>query len=150
MVFRDGYISFSNFGIYQSADSKRVVTGIVAVALLKPAHLLIDEAEATSPGLTYFIITVIAHVTLNIFATSNIIIRLLRHRRSLIVVFGRENASAARFLQTSNILIQSAAINIPLGLFAIVVSLTQVEIGPLLTQVLAPGQVRVSTCNWGF
>lgn len=84
----------------------------------------------------------IIHFTLNLFAISNIIIRLLLHRRFVIATFGRECAGAEHSLRISSILLESAAINLPLALLSIVGLLVQANYAALLIQVITPGQVR--------
>ncbi len=116
--------------------------GITAVALLNPAASLYDKAESASPGLVSFLATFVVNFTLNVFAISNITIRLLRHRRSVITIYGRKSAQAEHSLRISSILLESAAINIPLAVLSIVGLMIQADFAALLTQIITPGQVR--------
>lgn len=81
---------------------------------------------------------------LNAFGTLNIIIRLLLHRRSVIAACGRRNALAEYLLRISSILLESAAINLPLGLMSIIGLAVHADYTALICQVLAPGQVRLA------
>jgi len=120
------------------------VTGTAAVVLLDPTAPLFSSAESNSPGLTLFLVAAIVHFTLNLFAISNIIIRLLLHRRFVIAVFGRECAGVEHSLRVSSILLESAAINLPLALLSIVGLLVQANYSALLIQIITPGQCIAS------
>ncbi len=128
--------------VLRALTTSIAAAGIAAVALLNPAASLYDEAESTSPGLVSFLAALVINVTLNVFTTSNIIIRLLLHRRSVIAVHGRKNALAEYSLWISSILLESAAINIPLVVLSIIGLLIQADFAALLAQIITPGQVR--------
>ncbi len=113
--------------------------------LLNPAASLFDKAESASPGLVSFLAALVGNFTLNVFATSSIVIRLLLHRRSVIAIHGRKNALAEYSLRILSILLESAAINVPLALLAIIGLLIRADFAPLLTQIITPGQVRYHT-----
>lgn len=122
------------------------VTWVAAVALLNPTAPLNDEAESVSPGLTFFLVTAVVYFILNLFATSNIVIRLLLHRHSVIAAFGRSCALAEHALHISSIMLESAAISLPLALLVITGLPLQTEYAALLVQVITPGQVLIKVC----
>lgn len=60
------------------------------------------------------------NVAINLFGTINIVTRLLLHRRSLITAFGRSSPLAKHHICISSILLESAALNVPVTLLVIV------------------------------
>lgn len=81
------------------------------------------------------------NVLINLFGTINIVVRLLLHRRLMIATFGRSPTLSKYHIRISGILLESAALNIPVTLLVI----TCLFVGRSLTQIamtiVAHGQV---------
>lgn len=81
-----------------------------------------------------------SNLTLNIYATLFIAIRLIRHRRLAIVCFGSA-ALTMQHLRIVGILLESAAINVPILLAAVVGAVTQQVYGTFLFGIAVTCQV---------
>jgi hypothetical protein len=64
-------------------------------------------------------IAVMGNLTLNLFATTYIVARLLLHRRNLIYVYGKQHPTS-QLLSIISILLESSAINAPVAIIAVV------------------------------
>ncbi|KAF9440949.1 hypothetical protein P691DRAFT_800803, partial [Macrolepiota fuliginosa MF-IS2] len=100
-----------------------LAVGIVGAALIDDTHThLVAMLQTVAVG---------SNILLNVFATCFIAIRLLLHRRTLVSYFG-EAAPGAKHLRTVNILVESAAINIPVTIAGVVGIAVDPELGDIV------------------
>ncbi|KAF9442951.1 hypothetical protein P691DRAFT_764730 [Macrolepiota fuliginosa MF-IS2] len=98
-----------------------VTTGAAGAAFIGDTHLV-----------TIFqTMAVVSNILLNVFATCFIITRLLLHRRMLVACFGEATPDIGH-LRIVNILIESAAINIPIT----VVGVIGLAVGPIFGDIV--------------
>lgn len=118
--------------------------GIAAIATLDSDTSIIDK-QARSFGETVLFFAILSNVGLNILATSNIVIRLLHYRNQISDTFGPGTLLynlVNNQLRITNILLEAAALNIPVTLLGGIV-LWRVEFFAvdILLQVAVPLQV---------
>ncbi|KAF9445343.1 hypothetical protein P691DRAFT_273018 [Macrolepiota fuliginosa MF-IS2] len=112
--------------------------GTTAVITAKPMAPL---AQRIGPPSNVFLVTAAAcNTLLNLFATTNIIIRLLSHRRAMIASFGRESSLSNFPLKIAGILLESAIINLPVSITIVVYTAVAYEIGFMIVQIGVPLQ----------
>lgn len=138
------------FGVYDSVN--HIITGLTGcISVSGTTAVAISDPDRTfSPGvierpITWEVLSIIGlscNVILTLFGTINIVVRLLLHRRSIITAFGRTSALAKHQRCISSILLESAVLNIPMALLAII----GLFVGKITVLVIMPivvhGQVR--------
>lgn len=95
-------------------------------------------------GKAIFLSALLSNIALNLFATCNIVIRLLHHRRQVLTAFGPggSNGLAHNQLWITNVLLGSAALNVPVTILGAVLFLREVLLFTgLVLQLIAPLQV---------
>lgn len=119
------------------------VAGITGVILSDPNRLLALEPEPFT--LLLLLISILCNILLNTFATANIIIRLLLHRRKMIASFGRTSLLSNYHLGIVGILLESAIINVPLSIASVACALVVGGFGLMAWELGVPSQV----CHFG-
>lgn len=93
---------------------------MAAVAVADPNRpLVLDHIDRPIAWDVLTAIEMGCNVILNFFGTTNIVVRLLLHRRSLIAALGQSSVLTKPHGRISGILLESAALNIPVTLLAI-------------------------------
>ncbi len=115
--------------------------GGVVVIMSDPNVLLSEPAD--HPSLLLLFASILGNISLNLFATFYIIIRLLIHRRLMIASFGFLPSVPKLHLRVISILLESAIINLPVAITSLVCAALSGGWGHLLWQVSVPVQVRV-------
>lgn len=114
-------------------------TGMAVIALLSPPYMAHNPRRAA--GIALIIATLFTSLTLNIFTTANIVIRLFLHRRLVASALGRDSpALVDHHLTTSGILLESAAINVPVMLVAVVWILAKRSYVAIVIRLIVPCQ----------
>lgn len=120
------------------------VLSIAAIATLD-SYTPLTEQLVRSTGETVLFSAMLSNIILNLFATSNIVVRLLCYRGQILASFGSGTQShilANEQLKTMGILLESAAINIPTTIFsAIVLWRVEPPLAEVALQVAVPFQV---------
>lgn len=115
--------------------------GFAAVVTSDSRTPIGDKSLPHEPAVTVLVITILGNISLNLFATSNIVIRLLHHRHQMLTAFGSDSlheASIGKYeLRITSILLESAVLNIPLTIISVVMLWQNVA----LLQVVVPLQV---------
>ncbi|KAF5353224.1 hypothetical protein D9756_007798 [Leucocoprinus leucothites] len=114
--------------------------GVASVILVNPHDPIGTTYAVDDMGLALFFAALVLNVFINLFTSCNIIIRLLLHRRTIITAFGKSCTLAEYSLRISGILLESAAIDIPLTFVAIVGVSLHLEYVSLVMSILVPGQ----------
>ncbi|KAJ3576673.1 hypothetical protein NP233_g266 [Leucocoprinus birnbaumii] len=114
--------------------------GTACVALFDP-ETPIEIKTPIDQSMKLFIAGFSLAILLSFSATANIVIRLLLHRRYLISALGE---STRYPLLVSRILIESAALNVPITLILVVSTGLREFYGPMITQILNPCQAIAS------
>jgi hypothetical protein len=91
--------------------------------------------------LIFLFLATLCNILLNIFASANIIIRLLIHRRSIKKSFGPTPALRNLHIRICGIILESAAINVPIAIAAATLTWTVGGFALLVWQVGVPAQV---------
>ncbi|KAF9447014.1 hypothetical protein P691DRAFT_803059, partial [Macrolepiota fuliginosa MF-IS2] len=112
--------------------------GVTAVAISDPT-LLLSEPPAPLSKLLLILFT-FCNIALNTFATANIVIRLLIHRREMISSFGRTSTLSNFHVRIAGIVLESAAINVPISIASAVCSILVGGFGLLAWQIGVPTQ----------
>lgn len=108
-------------------------------AKLDPNRPLLTTTQPL--GITFFAASLVCNIVLNIFATLNIMIRLLCHRRKMIMIFGRSWALSKYQLRITGILLESAVLNIPVTLLGAIALLLREAYTTLIIKIIVPAQV---------
>lgn len=109
------------------------VTGITTAILPAVWHPAFPGVPGT--------ITMVSNLALNVYATLFITTRLLAHRKMVITAMGNK-ILVARHLQIVTILLESAAVNLPITIATAVGLVTGKTFGGVIGPIAAPSQVR--------
>lgn len=120
------------------------VLGIASIATLDRSTPIIGRSSR-SLGETILFFAILSNIALNLFATFNIVIRLLHYRKQISASFGpgtRLYGLAKEQLKTTGILLESAALNVPVTLVsAIMLWRGELLFMEVVLQVVIPFQV---------
>lgn len=112
--------------------------GITVIISFHPDRPLAENAEPLT--LIFLLLAMLCNILLNLFASGNIIIRLLIHRRTMIKSFGETSALSRVHSRIVGIILESAAINIPIAIASATCSWIVGGFGLLAWQVGVPAQ----------
>ncbi|KAF9445344.1 hypothetical protein P691DRAFT_273070 [Macrolepiota fuliginosa MF-IS2] len=107
--------------------------GMATVITSKPMAPLPQRVDPLSDIL--LVTAASCNTLLNLFATTNIIVRLLSHRRAMIASFGRESSMSRFPLKIVGILLESVVINLPVSITIVVYTAVAYEIGFMVVQI---------------
>ncbi|KXN82042.1 hypothetical protein AN958_03293 [Leucoagaricus sp. SymC.cos] len=113
-------------------------SGIAAVVVFDPTRLLALDPEPLT--LVFLLLSSFCNFFLNLFSTTNIVIRLLIHRRTMIASFGPRSTLSNFHLQIIGIILESAVINLPMAIASATCSLIVGGFGFLAWQIGVPAQ----------
>lgn len=114
--------------------------GTAAVVTSNPDVPLSEPADPR--GVFLLIVSLLCNILLNLFATTNIIVRLLIHRRSMITSFGHRSSLPNVHLRIIAILLESSAINLPIAIVSAICAALVGGFGLLALEISVPSQVR--------
>jgi hypothetical protein len=115
--------------------------GLGAVVVSDPSRPLAEDPDPLA--IILLLISTVCNVLLNLFATANIIIRLLIHRRAVLRSFGRTTTLSNVHLRIVGIMLESAIINLPSAISYGVCAVLVGGFGLLAFEIAVPAQVRV-------